>query len=91
MNWGLQERPAIRPPARLKFDALRKQELLLLPERVVQLNETAGAILRLCDGQRTVGELTRELEAKYGQTGLQDDIAEFLTQAAEEGWVERCS
>lgn len=89
MMWTAAERPVLRPPARLKYDELREQELLLLPERVVRLNSTAGTILRLCDGSRTVESLTHELERLYGQTGLQEQIGAFLTRAAEEGWVER--
>ncbi|WP_027084558.1 pyrroloquinoline quinone biosynthesis peptide chaperone PqqD [Cohnella panacarvi] len=89
-HWALSERPKVSGPGRLKYDKARQAELLLLPERVVELNEAAGAILRLCDGQRTIATIIGELEAKYGQTGLEDDIFEFLAAAAEKGWLEVC-
>ncbi len=88
---GLSERPRLRSPGRMKYDRARQSELLLLPERVVELNEAAGAILRLCDGQRTIAQMIEELESKYGQTGLTDDIVEFIRSAAERGWLELCS
>ncbi|TDF99632.1 pyrroloquinoline quinone biosynthesis peptide chaperone PqqD [Paenibacillus piri] len=86
--WELSEQPRLRSPARLKYDKTRQSDMLLLPERVVNLNPTAGAILWLCDGRRTVAQIIDELEVKYDQTGLKDDILEFLTQAADKGWVE---
>ena len=85
---ALSERPKLRMPGRMKYDKARQTELLLLPERVVELNEAAGAILRLCDGQRTIAQIIGELESKYGQTGLGDDIVEFFVTAAEKGWLE---
>jgi coenzyme PQQ biosynthesis protein PqqD len=88
-SWTLSERPRLRSPGRLKYDKARQSDLLLLPERVVELNEAAGAILWLCDGSRSITQLIRELEAKYGQTGLEDDIVEFLASAEERGWLER--
>lgn len=89
-QWALSERPRLSSPGRLKYDKARHTELLLLPERVVELNETAGAILRLCDGQRTIAHIIEELESKYGQSGLGDDIVEFFAVAAEKGWLEVC-
>jgi len=88
--WALSERPRLRGPGRLKYDYARRTDMLLLPERVVELNEAAGAILRLCDGRRTIAQIVEELEARYGQSGLGGDIVDFLAAAAEEGWVEPC-
>lgn len=87
----LSDRPRLRSPGRMKYDKARQSDLLLLPERVVELNEAAGAILWLCDGQRTIADMIGELEAKFVQTGLEDDIMEFIASAAERGWLELCS
>lgn len=81
-------RPKLRSPARLRYDEARQTELLLLPERVVRLNPTAGAILRLCDGTRTVAGIVERLETEYNQKGLEPDIVDFLAEAADKGWVE---
>ncbi|MDF2835352.1 MAG: pqqD [Paenibacillus sp.] len=86
--WELSEQIRLRSPARMKFDKARQTDLLLLPERVIRLNPTAGAILWLCDGERTIAQIIEELETKFHQTDLKADILEFLTQAADRGWVE---
>lgn len=87
---ALSDRPRLRSPGRMKYDKARQTDLLLLPERIVELNETAGAILRLCDGQRTLAQLIEELETKYMQTGLKNDVCEFIASASERGWLELC-
>lgn len=91
MTWELSERLRLRKPARIKYDQVRQTDLLLLPERIINLNPTAGAILWLCDGNRSVAEIITELETKYNQTNLQEDILEFITDAVDKGWVEACT
>ena len=46
--------PALWRLARLDFDPVRQQRVLLYPEGVVLLNDTGAAILELCDGRRSV-------------------------------------
>ena len=43
--------PSLWRLARLEFDPVRKQRVLLYPEGVVLLNDTGAAILDLCDGR----------------------------------------
>lgn len=92
--------PKLAAKARLKFDKVREKHLLLLPEKVVVLNETAASILTLCDGIRTVHTITEKMrtslqagtEAK-GPGALPDsktmkaDISEFLREMEDQGWV----
>ncbi|WEK54666.1 MAG: pyrroloquinoline quinone biosynthesis peptide chaperone PqqD [Candidatus Cohnella colombiensis] len=86
--WDLSDRPKLKSPSRMKYDQARQADMLLLPERVVTLNETAGAILWLCDGQRTIAQIIEELETKYETTNLEEDVVAFLVEAADKGWVE---
>jgi pyrroloquinoline quinone biosynthesis protein D len=86
-------KPKLSRKAQMRYDEVRQADLLLLPERVVKLNATAAAILRLCDGNRTVEEMAQELESRFQQPGgLPDgvftDIMEFLQKASEQRWVE---
>lgn len=56
--------------------------MVLLPEGVLVLNETAAAVLELCDGKRTVAQITGLLRGRYDGvraedvTGLLADLAE---------------
>jgi pyrroloquinoline quinone biosynthesis protein D len=75
--------PALWRLARLDFDAVRQQRVLLYPEGVVLLNNTGGAILELCDGQRSIGEIAGVLNEAY-HCDVTADVIEYLS-----GLVER--
>jgi coenzyme PQQ biosynthesis protein PqqD len=55
---------------------------------VVKLNATAAAVLHLCNGTLSVGEMTAILEERYAEASLGRDVAAFLARAAREGWIE---
>jgi len=46
-------RPRLVDGARLQYDDVRGEHVLLIPEGAVRLNETAAQVLELCDGQRS--------------------------------------
>jgi pyrroloquinoline quinone biosynthesis protein D len=85
---SLESRPALARKARLRYEEVRRTDLLLLPERVVKLNPSGAAILRLCDGQHTVRQIIHELESQFGQASLENDVLEFLRNVSAQGWVE---
>ena len=57
--------PAIWRLARLQFDDVRQQRVLLYPEGVVLLNDTGAAILELCDGRRSIADIAAALGERY--------------------------
>ncbi|ALE73766.1 MULTISPECIES: pyrroloquinoline quinone biosynthesis peptide chaperone PqqD [unclassified Pseudonocardia] len=79
--------PRLATRAMLKHDRVRGVELLLLPERVVVLNQSGAAILGLCDGNRTVRQLVDQLERDFAATDLVNDVMTFLDDASGRGWV----
>jgi pyrroloquinoline quinone biosynthesis protein D len=58
-------RPKLASRARLKFDVVAKQEMLLFPEAALLLNETGAAIMRMCDGARTIDQIIEALAEKF--------------------------
>ena len=58
-------RPARAPGVRLQLDKVTGQPVLLYPEGVLELNDTAHAILNLCSGAMTVDEIVTTLAAEY--------------------------
>ena len=75
-----EQRPALAPRARLRLDAVRNEPVLLYPEGVLKLNETAHAILLRCDGKTPVTGILRGLAEEYGvaETDLRGDVLECL-------------
>ncbi|MEZ0069647.1 pyrroloquinoline quinone biosynthesis protein D [Streptacidiphilus sp. MAP12-20] len=73
--------PRLRPGVRLTHDATRGVDLALVPEGVLVLNETASAVLALCDGRRTVAEIVSRLGERFGGVRT-EDVTELLARLA---------
>ncbi|MCE8017516.1 pyrroloquinoline quinone biosynthesis peptide chaperone PqqD [Halomonas sp. MCCC 1A17488] len=83
--------PALRRGWRLQWEAAQGRHVLLYPEGMVQLNDSAGAILSLVDGERDIAEVIDELSRRYpeGAGGeLAQDVIEFFDEALRQGWIE---
>ena len=78
--------PVLWRLARLDFDDVRQQHVLLYPEGAILLNETGTAILELCDGQRTISAIAEVLRDRY-QRDVTGDVMEYLSQLAEREFV----
>jgi pyrroloquinoline quinone biosynthesis protein D len=76
--------------ARVQTDKITGKPALLYPEGVLLLNPTGAAIVELCDGRHTVGEMMRQLAVRYGSTpdGLSQDVTAYLGRLHERGLLE---
>lgn len=59
-------KPRLSRKARVRPDPRDGRPVLLSPERGLRLNETAAAILALCDGTRELDAIVDELAARHG-------------------------
>src|SRR5438309_5060902 len=57
-------RPSLAKGVRLQIDSATGKSVLLFPEGIVELNETAHEILARCDG-RTFNEIVQTLAEEY--------------------------
>ena len=80
-------RPRLATGARLRYDEVREEHLLLVPEGAVRLNPTAAAVLELCDGERSLDEIVDVLSARYDGADVGDDVRELVEGMAEKGLV----
>jgi pyrroloquinoline quinone biosynthesis protein D len=74
-------RPRLAARARLKFDPIAQQEMILFPEAALALNETGAAIVRLCDGAHSTNEIVEQLSKKFNHAGrdaLMREVIDFL-------------
>jgi pyrroloquinoline quinone biosynthesis protein D len=74
--------PKLWKLARLDYDAVRQRHVLLYPEGAVLLNDTGAAILELCNGNRTIGEIASILGERY-HADVSADVAEYLQLMAD--------
>jgi pyrroloquinoline quinone biosynthesis protein D len=78
-------RPRLVTGARLRYDEVREEHLLLVPEGAVRLNPTAAAVRELCDGERTVDDIVGVLTVRYDGADVSDDVRELVNGMAEKG------
>ena len=78
-------RPRLVTGARLRYDEVREEHLLLVPEGAVRLNPTAAEVLELCDGERSLDEIVGVLRARYDEADLSEDVRELVNGMAERG------
>jgi len=78
-------RPRLVTGARLRYDDVREEHLLLVPEGAVRLNPTAAEVLELCDGERSVDEIVELLNGRYDGADVGEDVRELVDGMAERG------
>jgi pyrroloquinoline quinone biosynthesis protein D len=78
----LNKRPALASRVRLQTDPVDGGTVLLYPEGLLKLNETAHEVLSRCDGQKTVGDIIAALCEEYDVPAeeLSGDVLESLAQ-----------
>lgn len=79
--------PAVASQFRLQWEPAQQKHVLLYPEGMVQLNQSAGEIMKRCDGERTVADIVSDLEQAFSRSGLTDDVIAFVKLAVERGWL----
>jgi pyrroloquinoline quinone biosynthesis protein D len=87
------ERPKLAKKARLKWDAHEKKFMLLYPERGLLLNESAGEIVKLCDGTRSISQIVDALENKANRDvvapgQIERDVNDLLEKLRERRLLE---
>ncbi len=81
--------PALRRGYRFQWEPAQNCHVLLYPEGMIKLNDSAGAVLAEVDGARSVGAIVADLQARFpGAEGIADDILAFLEVAHERFWIE---
>ena len=80
--------PRLRRGIRMQWEPAQSAHVLLYPEGMVKLNQSAGEILARCDGERNVTEVIAALEEAFEAQGLEGDVLTFLELARAQRWIE---
>lgn len=72
---------------RLQWEEAQDSFVLLYPEGMVELSETAGTILSHCDGTASLAQIIDTLQQAFPEADLAEDVREFLEDMYAKGWV----
>jgi len=79
--------PVIPSRFRLQWEPAQNAYVLLYPEGMVKLSDSAAAILKRIDGTARVRVIIEDLERNFPGVELKSDVLEFLSVASERGWI----
>lgn len=79
--------PRIGEGFRLQWEAVQNCHVLLYPEGMVKLNQSAGEIMARCNGERSIADIAVDLEATFNANGLESDVIAFVEMAIEQQWL----
>ncbi|MBK4989090.1 MULTISPECIES: pyrroloquinoline quinone biosynthesis peptide chaperone PqqD [unclassified Pseudomonas] len=81
--------PSWRPGYRFQYEPAQKGHVLLYPEGMIKLNESASLIGGLIDGQRSVSAIIEALQQQFPDVPeVADDIEQFMEVARAEHWIQ---
>ncbi|OGB14225.1 MAG: pyrroloquinoline quinone biosynthesis protein PqqD [Burkholderiales bacterium RIFCSPLOWO2_12_67_14] len=88
MTAALPERPKLSRRFRLQYEEAQNRWVLLYPEGMVQLNDSAAEILKRCDGERSLSDIVGELEQVFNAEGLAPQVQALLEEGQRRGWID---
>lgn len=89
MSFDRSKTPSWRQGYRFQYEPAQKGHVLLYPEGMIKLNESAAAIGGFIDGERDVAAIIAELDKQFpGVPELGQDIEDFMEVARAEHWIE---
>ena len=77
----------LNPNFQFQWEEKQNCYVLLYPEGMVQLNQSAGEILNLCDGTSNIEKINKTLCEKFEVEDLTKDITLFLFYLKNRNWI----
>jgi pyrroloquinoline quinone biosynthesis protein D len=72
---------------RFQWEEAQAAYVLLYPEGMVKLGQSAGEILKRVNGTAAVSEIVADLERAFPGADLRQDVIDFLEHALDKGWI----
>jgi pyrroloquinoline quinone biosynthesis protein D len=81
--------PQIAPTFRFQWEQAQDCYVVLYPEGMVKLSDSAGEIMKRCDGETTVTGILNDLHETFPDADLDTDVYKFLEVAHGNGWIRK--
>ena len=87
---GLDSRVSLARLARLKLDPRTGRQMLLYPEKGLDLNDTGARVAALCREERTVQDIVERMvsatiESPIARRQIEDEVLAFLRALEDRG------
>lgn len=73
---------------RFQYEPSQQAYIILYPEGMIKLNETASAIGQHIDGKRSVADIIALLKQRFGDIAdIDKDVTDYMLVAEKENWI----
>ncbi|MBJ9952594.1 MULTISPECIES: pyrroloquinoline quinone biosynthesis peptide chaperone PqqD [unclassified Acinetobacter] len=81
--------PIWRSGYRFQFEPAQNSFVILYPEGMIKLNESAGAIGQCIDGKNSILDITAYLKQQFGDVAeIDSDVVDFMLVAQQKYWID---
>lgn len=77
----------VAPTFRVQWEEVQDCWVVLYPEGMVKLSQSAGEIMKRIDGKVSIEFIIKDLEKTFSETNLEGDVLKFLEVAYDNGWI----
>lgn len=87
MDIKLEHIIEVAPTFRVQWEEVQDCYVVLYPEGMVKLSQSAGEIMKRINGQNTILDIIKDLEEAFSESNLESDVVKFLEVAYDNGWI----
>ena len=81
--------PTWRQGYRFQFEPAQNSFVILYPEVMIKLNESAGAIGQYIDGKNNVSAIIAQLKQQFGDVAeIDNDVIDYMLVAQQQHWID---
>ncbi len=87
MNINKSDIIEVAPTFRVQWEEVQDCFVVLYPEGMVKLSQSAGEIMKRIDGETNIESIIKDLESTFSEKNLESDVIKFLEVAYDTGWI----
>lgn len=81
--------PTWRQGYRFQFEPAQNAFVILYPEGMIKLNDSAGAIGQHINGQQNVADIVALLKKQFGDIAeIEQDVVDYMRVAQQQYWID---
>lgn len=80
--------PTLSRMFRFQWEEAQQSHVILYPEGMVKLSQSAGEIMKQVDGEASINNIIQTLSDLFDGADVGDDVIAFITEAEKNGWLE---
>ena len=77
----------IVPTFRVQWEDAQNCYVVLYPEGMVKLSQSAGEIMKRIDGKKSIIDIITDISAAFDGADVKEDVIKFLEVVYGNGWI----